>query len=203
MRVLVACEFSGVVRDAFIERGHDAVSCDLLPTEQPGPHYEGDIMDLFDDWSLIGWNGPPDLMIAHPPCTYLSVSGSRWLYNKDGSKNKERWEKREEALDFVRYLMDTPIEHICVENPVSVISSQIRKPEQLIHPWEYGHPEEKRTCLWLKNLPKLEPTDSVHEEMMKLPKKERHRIWWMGSGKGKERSITFSGIANAMADQWG
>ena len=143
------------------------------------------------------------MMIAHPPCTYLSVSGSRWLYNEDGSKNEERWENREKALDFVQYLMDAPIERICVENPVSVISSQIRKPEQLIHPWEYGHPEEKRTCLWLKNLPKLEPSNIVYDEMMELPKKERHRIWWMGSSKSKERSIFYPGIADAMAEQWG
>ena len=194
-RVLVACEFSGIVRDAFAARGHDAWSCDIIPTESPGKHYEGRVQDIVG----AGW----DLMIAHPPCTYLSVSGSRWLYNKDGSKNEERWEKREEALDFVRFLMDAPIERICVENPVSVISSQIRKPEQLIHPWEYGHPEEKRTCLWLKNLPKLEPSNIVYDEMMELPKKERHRIWWMGSSKSKERSIFYPGIADAMAEQWG
>jgi len=194
-RVLVACEFSGIVRDAFAARGHDAWSCDIIPTESPGKHYEGRVQLLMKhQW---------DLMIAHPPCTYLSVSGSRWLYNKDGSKNEERWEKREKALDFVQYLMDAPIERICVENPVSVISSQIRKPEQLIHPWEYGHPEEKRTCLWLKNLPKLEPSDIVYDEMMELPKKERHRIWWMGSSKSKERSIFYPGIADAMAEQWG
>ena len=194
-RVLVACEFSGIVRDAFAARGHDAWSCDIIPTESPGKHYEGRVQDIVG----AGW----DLMIAHPPCTYLSVSGSRWLYNEDGSKNEERWKNREKALDFVQYLMDAPIERICVENPVSVISSQIRKPEQLIHPWEYGHPEEKRTCLWLKNLPKLEPSNIVYDEMMELPKKERHRIWWMGSSKSKERSIFYPGIADAMAEQWG
>ena len=194
-RILVACEFSGIVRDAFIAKGHDAWSCDLLPSESPGKHYQGAVQFVI--------NHPWDLMIAHPPCTYLSVSGSRWLYNKDGSKNEERWEKREEALDFVRFLMDAPIERICVENPVSVIASQIRKSDQLIHPWEHGHPEEKRTCLWLKNLPKLEPSDIVYDEMMKLPKKERHRIWWMGSSKSKERSIFYPGIADAMAEQWG
>ena len=194
-RVLIACEFSGIVRDAFAARDHDAWSCDIIPTESLGKHYEGRVQDIVG----AGW----DLMIAHPPCTYLSVSGSRWLYNEDGSKNEERWENREKALDFVQYLMDAPIERICVENPVSVISSQIRKPEQLIHPWEYGHPEEKRTCLWLKNLPKLEPSNIVYDEMMELPKKERHRIWWMGSSKSKERSIFYPGIADAMAEQWG
>ena len=194
-RILVACEFSGIVRDAFAARDHDAWSCDIIPTESPGKHYEGRVQDIVG----AGW----DLMIAHPPCTYLSVSGSRWLYNEDGSKNEERWKNREKALDFVQYLMDAPIERICVENPVSVISSQIRKPEQLIHPWEYGHPEEKRTCLWLKNLPKLEPSNIVYDEMMELPKKERHRIWWMGSSKSKERSIFYPGIADAMAEQWG
>lgn len=200
-RVLVACEFSGIVRDAFAARGHDAWSCDIIPTESPGKHYEGRVQDIIENYLNVrpSW----DLMIAHPPCTYLSVSGSRWLYNEDGSKNEERWKNREKALDFVQYLMDAPIERICVENPVSVISSQIRKPEQLIHPWEYGHPEEKRTCLWLKNLPKLEPSNIVYDEMMELPKKERHRIWWMGSSKSKERSIFYPGIADAMAEQWG
>ena len=209
-RVLVACEFSGIVRDAFAARGHDAWSCDIIPTESPGKHYEGRVQDIIPSWyvplnpirktrSAPKW----DLMIAHPPCTYLSVSGSRWLYNEDGSKNEERWKNREKALDFVQYLMDAPIERICVENPVSVISSQLRKPEQLIHPWESGHPAEKRTCLWLKNLPKLEPSNIVYDEMMELPKKERHRIWWMGSSKSKERSIFYPGIADAMAEQWG
>ena len=200
-RVLIACEFSGIVRDAFAARGHDAISCDLLPTESQGPHYEGRVQDILEDTHGMSI----DLMIAHPPCTYLSVSGSRWLYNKDGSKNEERWEKREEALDFVRFLMDSPIERICVENPVSVIASQIRKSDQLIHPWEHGHPEEKRTCLWLKNLPKLEPTDIVYDEMMKLPKAERHRIWSMPPSptRGKDRSRFYTGIADAMAEQWG
>ena len=200
-RVLIACEFSGTVRDAFAARGHDAWSCDIIPTESPGKHYEGRVQDIMENYLNVrpAW----DLMIAHPPCTYLSVSGSRWLYNEDGSKNEERWEKREEALDFVRYLLGAPIEYICVENPVSVIASQIRKSDQLIHPWEHGHPEEKRTCLWLKNLPKLEPSDIVYDEMMELPKKERHRIWWMGSSKSKERSIFYPGIADAMAEQWG
>lgn len=137
MRVLVACEFSGVVRDAFIAAGHDAMSCDLLPTDSPGPHYEGDVRDVIDD----DW----DLMVAHPPCTHLAVSGARWF--------KDKQQEQTEALDFVRLLMDAPIPRIAVENPVSIISSRIRKPDQIVQPWQYGHGETKATCLWLKNLP--------------------------------------------------
>ena len=153
MKVLIACEYSGAVRDAFIKQGHDAMSCDILPTDVTGPHYQGDVFDVIND----GW----DLMIAHPPCTYLAVSGNRWLYNKDGSKNEERWRNREAGLDFVRALMDAPIERIAVENPVSVISSEIRKPDQIIQPWQFGDEAQKTTCLWLKNLPKLKPTKIV------------------------------------------
>ena len=192
MRILVACEYSGTVRDAFIRHGHDAMSCDLLETETEGPHYQGDVFDIIDD----GW----DMMVAHPPCTHLSVSGARWF--TEGKKDPAL---REEALDFVRRLMEAPIAQIAIENPVSVISSHIRKTDQLIHPWQFGHPEEKRTCLWLKNLPKLKPTKIVHEEMMKLPKKERHRIWSMtpSEDRGKLRSLFYPGIAEAMAIQWG
>ena len=202
MKVLIACEYSGAVRDAFIKQGHDAMSCDLLPTDVPGPHYQGSVTDILND----GW----DLMIAHPPCTYLAVSGNRWLYNKDGSKNEERWNNRREALDFVRLLMDAPIKRIAVENPVSVISSEIRKPDQIIQPWQFGDEAQKTTCLWLKNLPKLKPTKIVgkgemvtyksgntmpkwYADAFKLPKAERQKL----------RSKTFQGIADAMADQWG
>jgi len=202
MKVLIACEYSGAVRDAFIKQGHDAMSCDLLPTDVPGPHYQGSVTDILND----GW----DLMIAHPPCTYLAVSGNRWLYNKDGSKNEERWANRKEALDFVRLLMDAPIKRIAVENPVSVISSEIRKPDQIIQPWQFGDEAQKTTCLWLKNLPKLKPTKIVgkgemvtyksgntmpkwYADAFKLPKAERQKL----------RSKTFQGIADAMADQWG
>jgi len=202
MKVLIACEYSGAVRDAFIKQGHDAMSCDLLPTDVPGPHYQGSVTDILND----GW----DLMIAHPPCTYLAVSGNRWLYNKDGSKNEERWANRREALDFVRLLMDSPIKRIAVENPVSVISSEIRKPDQIIQPWQFGDEAQKTTCLWLKNLPKLKPTKIVgkgemvtyksgntmpkwYADAFKLPKAERQKL----------RSKTFQGIADAMADQWG
>ena len=183
MRVLVACEFSGVVRDAFLANGHDAMSCDLLETESEGRHYKGDVRDVIDD----GW----DLMIAHPPCTYLAVSGARW-FNEPG-----RREEQDKALDFVSELMNCGINRICIENPVSVISSRIRKPDQIIQPYEFGHGETKRTCLWLKNLPKLEGTDYVEGR--------EHRVHKMGPSENrwKERSRFFTGIAKAMADQWG
>lgn len=191
MKILVACEYSGTVRDAFRKLGHDAWSCDIIPTDaDPAYHIQGDVLEILDQ----GW----DMMIAHPPCTHLSVSGARWF-----TEGKKPMYLREEALEFVRKLMAAPIEKICIENPLSVISSHIRKADQTINPYEFGHPETKRTCLWLKNIPKLIPTNNVYEEMMKLPIKERNRIHWMGSGKGKERSKTFQGIANAMAEQWG
>lgn len=142
MKVLVACEFSGVVRDAFIERGHDAVSCDLLPSERLGPHLQCDVREVLAD----GW----DLMVAHPPCTYLAVSGARWF--------AQRRKEQGAALEFVQTLMNAPIDRIAIENPISVISSRIRKPEQIIQPWQFGHGETKATCLWLKNLPLLKPT---------------------------------------------
>jgi len=181
IKVLVACEYSGVVRDAFIKQGHDAISCDLLPTEQPGPHYEGDVLDILND----GW----DLMIAHPPCTHLAVSGARWF--------KDKQEEQKEALDFVRVLLDAPIKHIALENPVSIISSKIRKPDQIIQPWQFGHGETKKTCLWLKNLPPLKPT--------KIVEGREQRIWKMPPSKDrwKLRSATYQGIADAMANQWG
>lgn len=190
MRVLVACEYSGIVRDAFIADGHDAVSCDILPTESPGPHIQGDVLNVLGE----GW----DLMVAHPPCTHLSVSGARWF--KSGHKDMSL---RNEAIDFVIKLMMADIPHIAIENPVSVIASYIRPSDQVIQPWQFGHPECKSICLWLKNLPTLIPTNIVYDEMMKLPVSVRNRIWYMGSGHGKERSRFFEGIALAMADQWG
>ena len=190
MKILIACEYSGIVRDAFTRKGHDAMSCDILPTESEGKHYQGDIFDvLYDDW---------DMMIAHPPCTHLSVSGARWF-----TEGKKDWSLQIDALDFVRKLLDAPINKIALENPVSVISTKIRKPDQTINPYQFGHTEQKRTCLWLKNLPKLKETNNVKEEMMKLPIAVRTRIHWLGSGKGKERSKFYTGIAEAMADQWG
>lgn len=183
MRVLVACEFSGTVRDAFIARGHFAVSCDLLPGESGAPHYQGDVRDLIENWG--GW----DLLIGHPPCTHLAVSGARWF--------KDKAAEQAEALDFVRYLMAAPIPRICIENPVSIISSHIRKADQTIQPWQFGHGEVKATCLWLKNLPRLKPTNIVSGREARV-----HRMP-PGPNRWKERSKTMQGIANAMADQWG
>lgn len=196
MRVLVACEYSGSVRDAFIARGHDAMSCDLLPTDVPGPHYQGDVRDVLDD----GW----DLMVAHPPCTYLSVSGMHWT--KRGLRDPQL---TEDSLDFVRLLMAAPIPRIAIENPVSVISSRIRKPDQIIQPHQFGHDASKQTCLWLKGLPLLRPTGHVEPRIVNGRKRWGNQT---DSGQNrlapsadrwKIRSETFAGIANAMADQWG
>ena len=181
MKVLVACEFSGIVREAFKVKGYDAISCDLLPSEIPGNHYKGDVRDIIDD----GF----DLMIAHPPCTHLAVSGARWF--------KDKKVEQKEALDFVRFLMDSNIPKIAIENPISIISSHIRKPDQIIQPWQFGHGETKATCIWLKNLPLLQPTNIVDgrkDRIHKLPPSENR---W------KERSRTYEGIAKAMAEQWG
>ena len=179
VKVLVACEFSGIVRDAFIARGHDAISCDLLPTENPGPHIQGDIRAV----DVSGF----DLMIAHPPCTHLAVSGARWF--------KDKLEEQAEALEFVRYLMSAPIPW-AIENPISIISSRIRKPDQIIQPWMFGHGETKATCLWLNGLPKITPTNIVEGR--------EGRCWKLppSPDRWKLRSATYPGIANAMADQW-
>lgn len=181
MKVLVACEFSGRVRDAFAKLGHDATSCDLLPSDTPGKHYQGDVRDILGQ----GW----DLMIAHPPCTHLAVSGARWFRDKQSEQRQ--------ALDFVLELMDAPIPRIAIENPVSVISTVIRKPDQIIQPWMFGHGETKATCLWLKNLPKLKPTNIVEGR--------ENKVWKMppSQDRWKLRSTTFQGIADAMAEQWG
>lgn len=181
--MLVACEYSGRVRDAFAARGHDAMSCDLLPTEQPGKHHQGSVFDVIDD----GW----DLMICHPPCTHLAVSGARYFAEKRKSGVQQ------EALEFVRMLLNAPIEKVCLENPVSIISSQIRKPDQIIQPWQFGHGETKATCLWLKNLPALVPTKIVDGREARV-----HRMP-PGPDRWKDRSRTYAGIAQAMADQWG
>jgi site-specific DNA-cytosine methylase len=193
MKVLIACEYSGAVRDAFIRRGHNAMSCDLLPTDAPGAHYQGDVFDIIND----GW----DLMIAHPPCTYLSVSGMHWT--KRGLRDPRL---TEDALEFVRRLMAAPVERIAVENPVSVISSRIRKPDQIVQPWWFGHDASKKTCLWLKNLPLLKPTDVLPGDA----KTRRGNQTASGQNKlppskdrWKIRSATYEGIANAMAAQWG
>jgi site-specific DNA-cytosine methylase len=180
MRVLIACEYSGIVRDAFAVLGHDAWSCDLLPTERFGNHINGDVLQHMHR----GW----DLMIAHPPCTHLAVSGARWF------KDKQR--EQANALDFVRRLMEAPILRIAIENPISIISSHIRKPDQIIQPWQFGHGETKATCLWLKNLPKLISTNIVEGREARIHKMPP------GPDRWKDRSRTFTGIATAMATQW-
>ena len=182
MRVLVACEFSGVVRQAFRASGHDAWSCDLLPAEDGSEHhFQGDVLQLLSS----RW----DLMIAHPPCTHLAVSGARWF--------KDKKDEQAEALDFVRRLLAAPIERIVLENPVSVISSMVRKPDQIIQPWMFGHGEVKATCLWLKNLPKLVPTKVVDGRVPRVHHATPSPDRW------KERSRTLRGIADAMSEQWG
>lgn len=183
LNVLVACEYSGRVRDAFAKLGHFAMSCDLLPTEAPGLHYQGDVFDIIDQ----NW----DLMICHPPCTHLAVSGARHFAAKRESGVQQ------EALDFVRRLLDAPIERIALENPISIISSVIRKPDQIIQPWQYGHGETKATCLWLKNLPPLTPTSIVDGREARVHRMAPSPDRW------KERSRTYQGIADAMAAQWG
>ncbi len=181
MKVLVACEFSGIVRDAFIARGHDAMSADLLPTEVDGPHYEGDVRDILG----YGW----DLLIAHPPCTYLAVSGARWW--------KDRQVEQAEALEFVIDLLDADIPQIALENPIGKISTTISKPSQIIQPWQFGHGETKATCLWLKNLPLLTPT------LVVSGREPRVHHMAPGPNRWRERSRTFVGVAEAMASQWG
>lgn len=218
MKVLVACEYSGRVRDAFIARGHDAMSCDLLPTDAEGPHYQGDVRDIISD----GW----DLMIAHPPCTYLSVSGMHWT--KRGLRDPQL---TEDALEFVKFLLTAPIARIALENPVSVISSRIRKPDQVIQPWQFGHNASKKTCLWLRGLLPLTPTKiialklyccgnllddavGVHGCPNCLGDNKPVARWENQTASGqnklapskdrwKIRSETYVGIAEAMADQWG
>lgn len=201
MKVLVGCEFSGTVREAFRALGHDATSCDILPTEIPGHHYQGDVRDIIrtEKW---------DLAVFHPPCTYLSNSGSRWLY-KTGEKNRERWALMQEAAEFFKELLQAPIQKICIENPIQHRHAKaiIKTPfTQVIQPWQFGHPESKATCLWLKNLPSLTPTNIIEKPLSgrwdnqtisgqnKIPQsKDRWKL----------RSKTYSGIAEAMAQQWG
>lgn len=195
MKVLVACEYSGTVRDAFLKAGHDAMSCDLLPTDVAGPHYQGNVLDIIDQ----GW----DLMIAHPPCTYLCSSGLHW--NK---RRPERAKQTEDALDFVRLLLAAPIPKIVIENPIGCISTRIRPPDQTVQPWQYGHDASKATCLWLKGLPPLRPTSFVEPRIV-----DGKRRWANQTDSGqnrlppsadrwKIRSETYSGIADAMVSQW-
>jgi len=205
MKVLVACEFSGIVRDAFIARGHEAVSCDLIDSETEGPHYKGNVFDIIND----GW----DLMIAHPPYTYLTVTANKWLKDQPERESgvlvgAERRAAQEEAIEFFIMLYMSNIQKICIENPVGVLSSKFRKPDQIIQPYLFGHKESKKTCLWLKNLPHLKPTNIVQEEpRMKLKSGKTLPEWYAIPKHGKDRqdmrNRTFTGIAEAMASQWG
>lgn len=209
MRILVACEESQAITKELRKLGHEAYSCDLLDCSGGHPewHYKDDVFNVID----YGW----DMMIAHPPCTYLAVSGARWLYNKDGTKNQDRWDKQKEALDFVQRLMDAPIDKIAIENPISVISSNIRKPDQIVHPYMFGDKASKSTCFWLKNLPLLKPTNIVEkgefiEFISKKGVKKKQAKWYFDAlkqAKTKEerrtlRSKTFKGMAEAIAKQW-
>jgi hypothetical protein len=195
MKILVACEYSGIVRESFNKMGHDAISCDLLPTEIPGNHYQGDVRDMLND----GF----DMMIGHPTCTYMTNSGVRWLH-----KDPSRWGKLDDAAEFFKLLWNAPIDKICLENPIMhkyAIERIGLKHHQLVQPWMFGHMEQKATCLWLKNLPLLTHTDNVKEKMMLLPNKQRQRIHYLppSENRWKERSKTFEGLADAMAKQWG
>lgn len=196
MKVLIACEFSGVVREAFKHKGHDAWSCDLIDSEIPGNHFKGDVLNILD----MGW----DLMIAHPPCTHLSVSGARWFVS-----GHKPYILREQALDFVKKLMETKIEKICIENPVSVISTRIRKPDQILRPFQFGEDSTKATCLWLKNLPKLQPTNIIQPSKHTTKSGKIYDAWWFNTclisdlkERAKIRSRTFKGVGEAMAEQW-
>lgn len=194
MKVLIACEYSGTVRDAFIRRGHDAMSCDLLPTDSPGPHYQGDVFDIIKD----GW----DLMIAHPPCTYLTVSANKWMKDQPPRKSGTlvgdgRRKAREESIVFVMALQNSGIPKIAIENPIGCLSTRWRKPDQVLQPWMFGHGETKATCLWLTGLPPLTPTNIVNGREQRLHYLPKTADRW------KIRSKTYQGIADAMAEQWG
>ena len=196
MRVLVACEYSGKVREAFRKLGHDAWSCDLLPADDNSPyHYQGDVFDIIDqDW---------DLMIAHPPCTYLTNAGVSWLYRKEG-----RWDQMKDGAEFFKKLLEADIPKIAVENPIMhkyAVEIIGRRQNQVVQPWMFGHMEQKATCLWLKGLPELKPTNNVKEDMLKLPKAVAQRLHYLPPSKDrwKIRSETYQGIADAMANQWG
>lgn len=193
MKILISCEFSGIVREAFKAKGHDAWSCDLLPTEIPGNHIQGDVLGILnDEW---------DLMIAHPPCTYLTVSANKWLKDQPPRKSgalvgEERRNAREGAIQFFLRLWNANIPKIAIENPIGCMSSVFRKPDQVLQPWMFGHGETKATCLWLKNLPLLQPTHIVEGREQKLHYLSRTPDRW------KKRSRTYQGIADAMASQW-
>lgn len=196
MKILIACEYSGIVRDAFTKLGHDVTSCDILPTDKPGKHYQGDVRDILDeDW---------DMIIAHPPCTYFTNSGVCWLH-----KDVTRWAKLDEAAEFFNLFLNHPCKKIVIENPIphkyAIERIGGRKYSQIIQPWQFGHPETKRTCLWLKGVEPLKETDNVKDIYDKLPKNEQQKIQYLPQSKDrwKLRSTTFQGIADAMANQWG
>ena len=196
MKILIACEYSGIERDAFRSLGHDAISCDLLPTEQPGPHYQGDVRDLMGE--------PWDLVIAHPPCTYLANSGVRWLYT-----DPTRWQHMKDAAAFFRAMFEFNSPRIAVENPVqhkwAKLAHCMGNPTQTVQPWQFGHPETKRTCYWLRGLTPLAGTHDVQAEMNALPKSQTNRVHYASPGpdRWKVRSTSYPGIAAAMAAQWG
>jgi hypothetical protein len=198
MKVLIACEFSGIVRDAFAARGHDAWSCDLLPCEQGGQHIQGDCPEVLQQ----GW----DLMVAHPPCTYLTVSANKWMKPEFMHKFPDRPRQRQEAIAFFMALYNAPIERVAVENPIGIMSSTFRKPDQVIQPWMFGHGETKATCLWLRGLPPLQPTHRKDDFFCaQEPEARGQRLHKLppSPDRWKERSRTFQGIADAMAEQWG
>lgn len=191
MKVLVACEYSGVVRDAFSSRGHEAWSCDLLPTEKEGNHIQGDVLPLLkQEW---------DLIIAHPPCTHLSVSGAAWF------EQKRKDGRQQEGIDFFMQFVNCSCPRVAIENPIGIMSRLYRKPDQIVQPWMFGHPESKATCFWLKGLPVLQETNNVHCQFKALPKNKQQRLHYLppSAERGKLRSRTFDGIAQAMAEQWG
>jgi hypothetical protein len=204
VKVLIACEFSGVVRDAFIGGGHEAMSCDLEPTSTPGPHYQGSVLDIINN----GW----DLMIAHPPCTYLTLTGNKWFKPEFAERFPNRHQQRQEAVDFFMDLANADIPKIAIENPIGVMSRIYRKPNQIVQPYEYGYETTKATCLWLKGLPNLRPTNIVSKGEVVISKSGNRMSKWYyetsklplkGGIRAKARSVTFQGIADAMADQWG
>jgi len=202
MKILVACEFSGTVREAFAARGHDAWSCDLLPTDIPGNHYQGDVLEILND----GW----DMMIAHPPCTYLTVTGNKWFKPEYKDRFPTRQQDRQDAINFFMSLVNAPIDKIAIENPIGIMSTTYRKPNQIIQPWQFGHEASKSTCLWLKGLPLLKPTDIVDKgEFVTYKSGKRMTKWYADAAskppkeRAKIRNTTFQGIADAMAEQWG
>lgn len=208
MNVLIACEESQRVCTAFRERGHRAFSADIQECSGGHPewHILGDVLPIINgncEFTLQNGErerqeGKWDLIIAHPPCTHLAVSGARWF--KEGRKPISL---QDDAAKFFMKFINADCDKIAVENPICIMSTRYRKPDQIINPYQFGHLEQKKTCLWLKNLPKLQETNNVYEDMMKLPEKERAKVWWMGSNHSKERSKTYTGIATAMAEQWG